>query len=182
MNELALHILDIAQNSIRAKASLVQIKLTEKPEADEYLIEIKDDGQGMSQEQLEQASDPFFTSRTRRKVGLGLSLIKHNAELTDGDFQLSSEENRGTQLKVKFGFQHIDRPILGDIAGTLIILVNNEQQTDFVYTHQTPKGQFEFDTREVKKSLDGVPISTPEIRQFLLEMIRENLEQIQISE
>lgn len=182
MNELALHILDIVQNSIRAKAKLVQIKLIEKPGDDEYLIEITDDGEGMNEDQLAKANDPFFTSRTTRKVGLGLSLIQQTAELSEGYFQLSSEKDKGTHLKVKFGFHHVDRPILGDIAGTLLILANNEQETDFVYTHLTPKGDFQLDTREVKKSLGDIPLSNPQIRKFLRDMIHENLEQIQISE
>lgn len=182
MNELSLHILDIAQNSIRANAGLIEIRITENPDSDILYMEIKDDGKGMNPQQVEQAANPFFTSRTKRKVGLGLPLLKHNAELTDGSFQLHSEENKGTQLQVNFSFYHIDRPVLGDIAGTLLILAANEKQTEIRYVHETPKGQFEFDTREVKKELDGVPLSTPEIRKFLNEMIRENLEQIQISE
>ena len=182
MNELALHILDIAQNSIKAKASFIQIQVAERPEIDQYFIEIKDDGAGMNPEQLKQATNPFFTTQTTRKVGLGLPLLKHNAELTGGSFHLYSEENKGTQLQVSFGFQHIDRPILGDIAGSLLILCSNENDTSIRYTHHTPKGQFEFDTREIKKELEGISLSTPEIRNFLKEMIQENLEQIQISE
>lgn len=182
MNELSLHILDIAQNSIRANAGLIEILITEHPASNQYQIEIKDDGSGMNPQQVEQAADPFFTSRTKRKVGLGLPLLKHNADLAEGSFQLHSEENKGTQLQVNFGFHHIDRPVLGDMAGTLLILAANEKQTEIRYVHETPKGQFEFDTREVKKELDGMPLSTPEIRKFLNEMIRENLEQIQISE
>ncbi len=182
MNELALHILDIAQNSIRAHAGLIEIFITEHPASNKYQIEIKDDGKGMNPQQVEQASNPFFTSRTKRKVGLGLPLLKHNAELAEGSFHLHSEENKGTQLKVNFGFHHIDRPVLGDMAGTLLILAANEKQTDIRYVHKTPKGEFEFNTREVKNELDGMPLSTPEIRKFLNEMIRENLEQIQISE
>jgi len=182
MNELALHILDIAQNSIRANAGLIEIRIHEKPDDNLLQMEIEDNGKGMSPQQVEQAANPFFTSRTKRKVGLGLPLLKQNAEQTEGSFQLHSEENKGTQLQVNFGFHHIDRPVLGDMAGTLLILAANEKQAEIKYSHETPKGQFEFDTREVKKELDGIPLSTPEIRKFLNEMIRENLEQIQISE
>ena len=182
MNQLALHILDVAQNSIRANAKLVNIAITENPQSDEYQIEIADDGEGMTTEQLKRAADPFFTSRTTRKVGLGLPLIKQNAELSGGRFFLDSEKGKGTKVSATFGWGHIDRPVLGDIAGTLLILAGNEKQTDFLYTHQTPNGVFRFDTREVKESLEDVPISAPEVRSFLIEMIRENLEQIQISE
>ena len=182
MNQLALHILDIAQNSIRANAKLVNIAITENPQSDEYKIVITDDGEGMTEAQLKKAADPFFTSRTTRKVGLGLPLIKHNAELSGGSFLLESEKGKGTKLSITFGFSHVDRPVLGDIAGAMLILATNEKQTDFLYSHQTPRGTFCFDTREIKESLDDVPLSAPEIRNFLIEMIRENLEQIQISE
>ncbi|WP_159518023.1 ATP-binding protein [Sunxiuqinia indica] len=182
MNELSLHILDIAQNSIRANAGLIQIHVKELPDEDLLSIQIKDDGEGMKQHQVKQAENPFFTSRTTRKVGLGIPLLKQNAEQTNGQFQLQSTEKIGTTLTVSFGFHHFDRPIIGDIAGCLLILISNETQADLLYTHQTSKGTFEFDTREIKKELDGIPLSTPEIQLFLKEMILGNLEQIQISE
>ncbi|MGQ8338696.1 ATP-binding protein [Sunxiuqinia sp. A32] len=182
MNELALHILDIAQNSTRAKAKLIQITIIENTMKNEYSIIIEDDGAGMSQEEVVKVVDPFYTSRTTRKVGLGIPLLKHTAEQTEGTFNIKSEKGKGTKLEAHLKKKHIDRPILGDIAGTLMILVSNESDADIVYQHQTDKGEYEFDTREVKNSLDGMPITTPEIRQFIKEMIVQNLEQIQISE
>lgn len=182
MTELALHILDIAQNSIRAKASLVEISITEEPQHDRYVIEISDNGPGMDEHTLTRVGDPFFTSRTTRKVGLGIPLFRQNAELAGGSLQIESEPGKGTHLKAIFGFSHVDRPILGDMAGTLLILMSNENQTEIVYNHQTPVGDYEFDSREVKKILEGASVNSPGIRNFLLEMIRENLEQIQISE
>ncbi len=182
MTELSLHILDIVQNSIRAKASLVEIEIVENPEMDEYCITISDNGSGMEAETLTKVEDPFFTSRTTRKVGLGIPLIKQNAEQTGGSFNINSQPGEGTRITASFGLNHLDRPILGDIAGSLLILMTNEQQTEICYRHQTPNGKFEFDSREVKTILEDAPINTPEIRKFLLEMIRGNLEQIQISE
>lgn len=182
MNELSLHILDIAQNSIRANARLIQIQVKELPDDDLLTIAIKDDGYGMKLEHVTQVDNPFFTSRTTRKVGLGIPLLKQNSEQTGGQFQIESEENKGTILKASFGFHHIDRPVLGDIAGSLLILALNEKHADVCYTHHSPKGEFEFDTRAIKRELEGVPLSTPEIRKFLQEMIKGNLEQIQISE
>lgn len=182
MNQLSLHILDLAQNSIRANARLVEIKVTENPDQDRYQIEITDDGEGMTEEQLALASNPFYTSRTTRKVGMGLALIRQNVEMSGGHFQMSSKKGIGTELMVSFGFHHLDRPAMGDIAGTLVILANNEKKTDFVYGHKTHSGEYQFDTREVKRSLDNIPLSNPQIQNFLMEMIRENLEQIQISE
>ncbi len=182
MIELSLHILDVAQNSIRAKAKLVEIYIEELQVEDIYQIEIKDDGFGMSPDQLKNVTDPFFTTRTTRKVGLGIPLLKHTSEQTAGDFEIHSEEGKGTKLITRLGLSHIDRPILGDMEGTLLILINNETQADIHYTHKTPNGSYTFNTKEIKESLEDVPLSNPEIQSFLKEMIRENLEQIQISE
>lgn len=182
MIELSLHILDIAQNSIRAKAKQLTIKIEEQLQNNWFRIEITDNGSGMSNEQIEKVTDPFFTTRTTRKVGLGIPLLKHTAEQTGGKFEIQSEPGKGTSLKISLGLKHIDRPILGDIAGTLIILANNEIDTDIKYIHQTEKGIYIFDTAEIKQTLDDVPLSNPEIQHYLKEMIKENLEQIQISE
>ncbi len=182
MIELSLHILDVAQNSIRAKAKQININITEQAENDLYQIEINDDGSGMSPDQLEKVTDPFFTTRTTRKVGLGIPLLKHTAEQTEGKFDIQSEIGKGTQLKVSLGLSHIDRPIMGDIAGTIMILATNEAESEIKYSHTTPTGTYIFDTIEIKETLEGVPITNPEVQGFIKEMISGNLEQIQISE
>ncbi|WP_163717386.1 ATP-binding protein [Mangrovibacterium lignilyticum] len=182
MTELSLHILDIAQNSIRAKSSLVEIYIRENPEKDCYKLKIKDNGIGMDEETLNKVTDPFFTSRSTRKVGLGIPMLKQNTEQCGGSFLIESTPGGGTTLVATFGYRHIDRPILGDIAGTMLILLANENDTDILYRHQTLQGEFNFDSREIKNILGGVPLVTKEIRQFLKSMILENLEQIQISE
>jgi anti-sigma regulatory factor (Ser/Thr protein kinase) len=182
MKDLSLHILDIVQNSIRAKAKLIGIEITELPQEDQLIITITDDGSGMSPEQLQQAIDPFYTSRTTRKVGLGLSLFKQNAELTGGTFNIESELGKGTKVTAVFGLNHLDRPIMGDLVGTLLLLICSSGETDYVFKHQTPSGEFTLDTRELKQTLENVSINRPEVRSFLKEMLQENLEQIQISE
>lgn len=182
MKDLSLHILDIVQNSIRARASLIGIEISEFPEKDKLTITISDNGCGMSPEQLTRAIDPFYTSRTTRKVGLGLSLFKQNAEMTGGSFHLESELEKGTKVTAVFGLKHFDRPVMGDLVGTLLILICSPDAPDYVFKHQTPSGEFELDTRDIKQTLEDVPITHPNIRNFLKEMIQENLEQIQISE
>ncbi|TKG96005.1 ATP-binding protein [Puteibacter caeruleilacunae] len=181
MKELALHILDIAQNSIKAEADLVEIKITEDKVKDIYQIEIIDDGKGMDNETLQKSIDPFFTSRTTRKVGLGLSMFKQNAEQTGGNFQISSEPGKGCYVNATFGHKHFDRPVLGDIAGTVLILAISSPETEFKYTHQTADGLYEFDTREVKQELEGVPLQHPDIKKYLEDMIHENLLEIRYS-
>jgi len=183
MKDLSLHILDIVQNSIRAGAKLIGIEINEHPEDNQLVITITDDGTGMSQEQLKLAIDPFYTSRTTRKVGLGLSLFKQNAEMAGGSFILESEQGRGTKVIATFGLRHLDRPIMGDLVGTLLLLITDAQsESDYVFKHQTQTGTFELDTRQIRQTLENVPINHPEVRSFLKEMIQENLEQIQISE
>jgi anti-sigma regulatory factor (Ser/Thr protein kinase) len=182
MKDLSLHILDIVQNSIRANAKLIGIEITELPKENHFIISITDDGSGMNPEQLQRAIDPFYTSRTTRKVGLGLSLLKQNAEMTDGSFEIKSECKKGTQVTAIFGLNHLDRPIMGDLVGTLLLLICSSGETDYVFKHQTPCGEFVLNTRELKQTLENVPLNHPEVRSFLKEMIQENLEQIQISE
>ncbi len=182
MKDLSLHILDIVQNSIRAKAALIGIEIAEHPDENQLIITITDDGTGMSPEQLKRAFDPFYTSRTTRKVGLGLSLFKQNAEMTGGNFKIESELGKGTKVTAIFGLNHLDRPIMGDLVGTLLIMICSSEEINYVFKHQTPSGVFKLDTREVRQMLENVPISNPEVRLFLKELLQENLEQIQISE
>ncbi len=182
MKDLSLHILDIVQNSIRAKAKLIGIEITELPKDNQLIITITDDGSGMNQEQLQRAIDPFYTSRTTRKVGLGLSLFMQNAEMTGGTFNLESALGKGTKVTAMFGLNHLDRPVMGDLVGTLLLLICSSGETDYVFKHQTPSGEFVLDTRELKQTLEDVPLNHPEVRSFLKEMLQENLEQIQISE
>jgi hypothetical protein len=182
MKDLSLHILDIVQNSIRAKATLIRISIEENLEENQLIICISDNGRGMSPEELIRACDPFYTSRTTRKVGLGLSLFKQNAEMTGGSFQIESEPQVGTVVTALFTLNHPDRPIMGDLTGTLLLLICSDDGSDYLFKYETKVGFYGFDTREIKETLGDVPINHPEIRAFLGKMIRQNLEQIQISE
>lgn len=182
MKDLSLHILDIVQNSTRAKASLISIEIKELSGENQLIISITDDGTGMSTEQLQQATDPFYTSRSTRKVGLGLPLFKQNAEVAGGSFRIESELGKGTKVNATFELNHIDRPVMGDLVGTLLLLICSSDKTDYVFKHQTKLGEFVLDTRELKEMLLDVPLSHPDVRKFLEEMLQENLEQIQISE
>ena len=182
MKDLSLHILDIVQNSIRAKASLIEIEVDEVPVKDQFTISITDNGNGMSAEELKRAVDPFYTSRTTRKVGLGLSLFKQNAEQAGGSFHIESTPGMGTKVTAVFGFSHFDRPIMGDLVGCLLILICSPDNVNYIFRHKTTSGEYVLDTREIKETLGEVPIDHPDVRAFLKEMIAENLEQIHISE
>jgi len=132
MQELSLNILDVAQNSVRAGATLTEITVDEQPADDRLTISIRDNGCGMAPEQVRQVTDPFFTTRTTRRVGLGVPLLKMAAELTGGSLEITSEPGRGTSLRAVFGLNHIDRMPLGDIAATICSLVQCNPDIDFL--------------------------------------------------
>jgi hypothetical protein len=175
MKDIALHIMDILQNSTRAKATIIVLNIEENIENDILIITFKDNGEGMSKETLQQALNPFFTTRTTRKVGLGLSLLKHNAELTGGTLAIDSQLHKGTEVTVTFGLSHIDRPPMGDLAGTIVLTASAYPNIRFIMHYKTNTIDYIFDTQEVKESLEGVSIQEPEIVQYLIEMVREEI-------
>jgi hypothetical protein len=181
MKDLSLHILDILQNSVAADATLIKLKIDEIPDADKYLVKFTDNGKGMDAEMVHNVADPFFTTRSTRKVGLGLPLLKLNAERTGGCLKIISEPGKGTQIDVEFGFKHIDRLPAGDIAGVIALTVSSYPAIDFIYTHNSSKGTFIFNTSEIKETLGDVPISNPQVISFMKNLIRENLEEIKAS-
>ena len=176
MKDLSLHILDISQNSIRAGARNIGISIVESAGSDTLVIDVSDDGSGMTREVLDRVTDPYYTSRTTRKVGLGIPLFKQNAEATGGMLQLMSETGKGTTLTATFGLSHIDRPPLGDLAGVIVMLAGANPGIRFVYRHKVEAEEFVFDTSEIAGVLGEVPVSEPQVMRFLKEMIKENLE------
>lgn len=136
MEDLSLHILDIVENSITAGAKNIKIKIAEDIQKDQLIIEITDDGKGMSKVMKEKVLDPFFTTRTTRRVGLGLPLLAQAAKISGGDIQIQSEPGSGTKIKATFGYSHIDRQPLGDLGQTLKILIISHPEINFVYEHK----------------------------------------------
>jgi anti-sigma regulatory factor (Ser/Thr protein kinase) len=178
MLELALHILDIAENSVRAEAKTVTIGITEESRRDRLTIEIVDDGVGMSRELLEKAMDPFYTSKKVRRVGLGLPMLAEAAQRAGGRFDIQSAEGSGTRLTVEFQLSHIDRQPLGDVTGTLVILIAGNPGIDFVYRHSCEGRAFLFDTREIKREIEGIPINHIEVLKWIRQYIREGLSEL----
>ena len=178
MTEISLHILDIVQNSIAAHASLIRITINEDLRGDVLTIEITDDGKGMTKEELKLAADPYFTSRTTRKVGLGLSLFKQAVEQCSGSFSIDSQPGVGTKVTASLQYAHIDRQPLGDMAGVVSLLASSNPSIDFIYKHISNKNEFMLDTREIKEQLDGISIANPKVKKFIREMIQENLNDI----
>jgi signal transduction histidine kinase len=148
MEDLSLHILDIAENSIASSARRIEIRIEEDPGSDLLAIEIKDDGKGMDEQTLQKALDPFFTTRTTRRVGLGLPLLAQAARQTDGKIELASKPGQGTTIKATFSLSHLDRQPLGDIQETISTLVAGHPEIDFLYEYKTNDSIYHFDTRE----------------------------------
>ena len=149
MEDLSLHILDIAENSIEAKASKVEIKVIEDKKKDLLTIEIKDNGQGIDKETLKKVLDPFYTTRTVRKVGLGLSLLAQATEESGGDIEIKSKVGKGTKVKATFQYSHIDRKPLGDIEKTLTTLIVGNPGVNFVYEHRKDNVKVTLDTKKL---------------------------------
>ena len=175
MPEIALNILDIAENSVRADASLIGITVSVQPEEDTLTVSIKDDGCGMTTEQAEKVQDPFFTTRTTRKIGLGVPFFRQAAESTGGSFQIDSEEGKGTEVKAVFVLSHIDRMPLGDISSTIHTLIVFNERIEFRYTYRYGEKSFVLDTGEMREIL-GVEISfaEPEVSAFIRKYLEEN--------
>lgn len=180
MKEISLHILDIVQNSISASATEIEISINEDRNNDIYGIEISDNGKGIPKDKLEFVTEPFETSRTTRKIGMGLPLFEQSAKQTGGGLKIESEVGIGTKVVVTYIHSHIDRPPMGDISGVICLLMLANPDLDFVYKHTTNENQYVFDSRSIKKILDGIPISEPSVQKFIKEMIIENLQQLQL--
>ena len=178
MKDISLHILDIAQNSVSAGAKNILISIDENISEDTFTIEIDDDGSGMSEEVVAKVSDPYFTSRTTRHVGLGIPLFKQNALMSGGSFHIKSTVGKGTIVTAVFTHSHLDRPPLGDMPGVIMMLCASNLTIDFVYTHRVNKKVYVFDTKEVNEILEGMPINDPAVLRELKQMIRENLKEL----
>jgi hypothetical protein len=178
MKDLSLHILDIVQNSTRAGATLVYIDVVENDAKDLLSIQISDNGSGMTPEVLKNVTDPFYTTRTTRKVGLGIPLLVQNAERTGGSVTINSEVGKGTCVKAIFKLTHIDLPPWGDMGGTVALLASGHPNIDFKYCHIRNGLRFNFDTQQIKNELNTIPITHPEVIRFMTDMIKENLQEI----
>ena len=174
MKELSLHILDIAQNSISAGARALDLTLAE--ENGWLTITVADDGRGMSPEFLATVTDPFTTTRTTRKVGLGVPFFKMAALMTGGDFSIQSQVGKGTRVRAVFGLTHIDRMPLGNMADTMCILMGCNEQINFSFTYQVGEAVFTVSTAQLQEILDGVPLNTPQVMDFIRGYIKENMD------
>lgn len=175
MRELALHLLDIAENSISAKASRIQIDVEEDHAADRLRLVVIDNGAGMSPEMVARVTDPFVTSRTTRKVGLGIPLLKAAAEACNGGLSIESTLGVGTCVTVEFQLSHIDRMPLGSLASTILTLVVGSPEVHWVFRYIVNGQVFVFDDEPIKEALDGLPFSEPAILGYIRSTLEEGI-------
>lgn len=178
MREISLHILDIVQNSVVAKATEIEVDICEDKKLDKLTVVIRDNGCGMSEEFLKKVIDPFATKRTTRKVGLGIPLLKMAAENTGGSLEIQSKEGEGTVVTAVFGLSHIDRQPLGDMAGTMLGLFTAYEDIRFLYKHKVNEKEFFVDTKEIRNVLGDVPFQAPEVYLWLSDFLKEGEEEL----
>ena len=183
MKDIALHLLDLAENSISAHAKTVRIGVSEDFRANLLTASVEDDGDGMTDEVAKQVVDPFYTSRTERKVGLGIPLFKASAEACHGAMKISSRPGSGTKVEANFQHSHIDRMPLGDLPATFLMLVLTHPEVHWVFKYAfTPpyKGAartFEFDDQPVKDALQDVPLTHPDVIAFIRSSLEDGIAQ-----
>lgn len=177
MKEISLNILDIAENSVKAGASLTEITVTENDE--QLTLTVRDNGCGMTAETLKAVTNPFYTTRTTRKVGMGLPLLKMEAEQTEGTFEITSKseseypEDHGTEVTAVFNKKHIDYTPLGDVVSSIVTLIQGHPDTDFLFTHTYGNKNVTLDTRELRVVLEDVPLNSYEVLDFINNFLRE---------
>lgn len=180
MKELSLNILDVAENSVKAGASLTQILLTE--EGNVLTLEIVDDGCGMSEDVVRSVTDPFYTTRTTRKVGMGIPLLKLACEQTEGGLTIESvtaeanPEEHGTHVTATFNKDHIDFTPIGDVSASVLTLIQGHPDTDFLFVHTMDGEAVRLDTRELREVLEDVPLNSYDVMEWIGGYLREQYE------
>ena len=173
MEDLSLHILDIMENSLEARARRIELRIDEDLEADLLTLEIQDDGKGMDAQTLQGAANPFFTTRKTRDVGLGLSMLSESARATGGEMTVESSPKKGTRVKATFQSSHIDMKPLGDVPQTLLTLMAGHPEIELRYDHTIGGDTFSFDTGEIQAGL-----GSPQALRRIGEQIRKGLERL----
>jgi len=183
MREIALHLLDIAENSAAADSQNVSIEVHEDLFQDLLTASVTDDGRGMDVETAKNVQDPFYTTRTTRKVGLGIPLLKLAAEQAGGSFCLQSEPGKGTRVEAVFRYSNIDRMPLGDLSSTFLTALISHPTIHWIFVYRVTDRdgncqEFLFDDAELKNELGDLPLTEPEILTFVHSMLEEGIEEL----
>lgn len=178
-----MHILDIVENSVAAKATLIEIEIRIDEKENFLSIKIKDNGKGIEKDLLEKIESPFYTSKKERKikVGLGIPLFKFSALQSGGEFKIDSKKGEYTQIVASFKLDNIDRPPLGDVYNTLLGLIIAHQSIDFIIKIIKNNKIFEFDTRQIKEIIGDISFTYPDVYEYISRFIKEGIEEIGFS-
>ena len=176
MRDISLHLLDIVENSFEAGADIIEIGVVEDLANNTLRLSVKDNGSGLDPQQLARATDPFYTTKDTKRVGLGIPLLAQASREAGGEFRIQSRPGRGTTINASFIHDHIDRKPLGDIPETLVVLIASRGgKADILYTHQKNGNTFSLDTRELKRELGDLPITQPDVLSLVKEKIKDGL-------
>ena len=175
MEDIASHIMDIVMNSVTAGAKNISVIIEKEPDVQRLALTIADDGKGMDQETAQKVQDPFFSTKTGRKVGLGIPLLKGTAETTGGSFVLESARGSGTTIRAVFDAGHPDLPPLGNLKDTFLVLAVSHPDIDFIFRCRADGKDLFLDMKEIKRELEGVPVNHPEVINFLSKYLDEHL-------
>lgn len=179
MQDLSLHVLDIVENSIAAGAKNIKITINENIGKDTLTLKIQDNGAGMDKKTLTKALDPFYSTKTVRRIGLGLSMLAQATKEAKGNFQIKSKTGKGTTITATFMYSHIDRKPLGDMTETLITLIAAQGlNVDFIYEHHKNDHGFIFNTATIKKDLKDIPLNNIEVIDYLREKLKEEFKKL----
>jgi hypothetical protein len=172
MEDLALHVLDIAQNSLEAGATWIAIDISEDVAGDELVIRVFDNGHGMDAEAVSRATDPFYTTRTTRRVGLGLALLHHAAQAAGGSLEVRSAVGEGTEIVAKFRHGHVDRAPLGDLETTVLVLASSHPDVRAEFSHRRGTHEYSLATADIREALGGASVASPEGLALVREVVR----------
>ncbi len=178
MEQLSQHILDLARNSLEAGAGKIEITIREDTEANLLEFNIRDNGHGIAPEDIAKVQDPFYSTKPRRRFGLGIPLLKDAVETCKGIFIIDGNPDEGTSITATFPHNHPDRAPLGDIAETLSVLITGSKPLHLIYRHHCNGKKFVFDTKEIESLLGDIPLQTPEVLLWLNEYIGQKIEEV----
>jgi len=178
VEDISLHILDIAENALKASATRIEISVIEDLEQDRLTIHILDNGKGMDEKMVQTVTDPFVTTRTERRVGLGLPLLAESARMAGGNIKIKSDPGKVTSIEADFIYSHIDRKPLGDMVRTMMVLIAGNPDIDFSYHHQNGDRSYCLDTTELRKTLEEIPINHPEVIKLIKKDLDEGLQEV----
>jgi hypothetical protein len=175
VEDLCFHLLDLVQNSVAAGARTIRLAISESAGADSLTLEIADDGRGMDAETLEKVQDPFFTTKSFKKVGLGIPLLKATAQHCRGEFSIASRAGHGTEVRASLQKSHLDCPPMGDLEATLLSLLVSLENVDLRFSYRNDRGEFSLAGDDIRAQAGGLHLSHPNVVHFLKDYIHEGL-------